>query len=349
MLTVWGLLCARALGRVVPHAALGRLAGLFAALAFVLLPRKRANIQRNLRILLRGNPDRGTPAFERRVRALAWRQMMSYGRVLMDFVLLPQIVSQVHEDTERAPGWEHIDAELAAGRGVVFVTAHFGSWDAAAAAVTKHFPPGTVYAVAEPFANPDLDTLVTRERTETGLGIVPMDDVRRMVRVLRAGHVLGVLVDRPVSSGDGVQVQMFGRPTALPAGAAALALMARCAIVPGYLRRRADGSFEGAILPKIEPVRTGNREADLAATMQLVANSLERIIRRSPHQWYMFRDMWPASEQASPALPAVAGSRPAARRLAASAAVFSALGGASVLGWLGRCLPVAWFGRRMID
>jgi KDO2-lipid IV(A) lauroyltransferase len=104
-----------------------------------------------------------------------------------------------------------------------------------------------------------------------------------------------VLIDRPVTTGDGVTVKMFGRDTILPAGAAALAGMARCPIIPGYLRRRADGRFEGGILPAIEPVRTGNREEDLAATMQQVVAGFETVIRRSPHQWYMFRDMWPTA------------------------------------------------------
>ena len=200
----------------------------------------------------------------------------------------------MREETRDTAGWEHLDRALAQGRGVVFATIHFGSWDAAGAAVAGHCPPGTVFAVAEPFGDPRLDTLVTKERAEYGLGVVPMHDVRRMVKLLRAGNVLGVLIDRPVTSGDGVTVRMFGRDTVLPAGAAALAGMARCPIIPGYLRRRSDGVFEGGILPAIEPVRTGNREADLAATMQQVVASLEGVVRRSPQQWYMFRDMWPA-------------------------------------------------------
>jgi hypothetical protein len=64
------------------------------------------------------------------------------------------------------------------------------------------------------------------------------------------------------------------------------------------LRKRSDGSFEGVVLPPIEPVRTGNRDADVRATMQLVVEHLEKIIRRSPHQWYMFRNMWPAAGEA---------------------------------------------------
>jgi hypothetical protein len=69
----------------------------------------------------------------------------------------------------------------------------------------------------------------------------------------------------------------------------------------GSLHRRDDGRFEGFVMPAVEPVRTGNKAADIAATMQIVAEQLETVIRRSPHQWYMFRDMWPEAAQGAPA------------------------------------------------
>jgi lauroyl/myristoyl acyltransferase len=289
----------RAVCRLAPPTSVRRVATLAVGAGFAMLPAKRAHIRRNMRVVLSGSPNSSSAEVERTARRLAFRQMMGYGHVLVDFVALPRIARRVREETKDTEGWVHLDRALARGRGVVFATIHFGSWDAAGAAVAAHCPPGTVFAVAEPFNDPYLDAMVTKERAEYGLGVVPMHDVRRMVRTLRAGNVLGVLVDRPVTSGDGVTVKMFGRDTVLPAGAAALATMARCPIVPGYLSRRADGSFEGGILPAIDPVRTGNRDADLAATMQQVVAEFEQVIRGSPHQWYMFRDMWPSAPSVS--------------------------------------------------
>jgi lauroyl/myristoyl acyltransferase len=305
---VWHSL--RAACRLAPPTPVRRVVTIATWAGFAALPTKRAHIRRNMRVVLSGSPEPGSGDLERKVRRLAFRQMMSYGHVLVDFVALPRIISRVREETKDTEGWDHLDRALALGRGVVFATIHFGSWDAAGAAVAGHCPPGTVFAVAEPFNDPALDAMVTKERSEYGLGVVPMHDVRRMVRVLRAGNILGVLIDRPVTSGDGVTVRMFGRDTVLPAGAAALAGMARCPIVPGYIRRRANGSFEGGILAAIEPMRTGNRDADLAATMQLVVAEFEKVIRSSPHQWYMFRDMWPTgSARGSAAVKQEAGVR----------------------------------------
>ncbi len=331
----------RAVCRLTPPNSLRRVATLATWAGFAALPAKRAHIRRNMRVVLSGSPEPTTGEVERKARRLAFRQMMSYGHVLVDFVALARIAPQVREDTKDITGWDHLDRALTLGRGVVFATIHFGSWDAAGAAVSGHCPPGTVFAVTEPFNDPVLDAMVTSERAEYGLGVVPMHDVRRMVRVLRAGNILGVLVDRPVTSGDGVTVRMFGRDTVLPAGAAALAGMARCPIIPGYLRRRADGSFEGGILPAIEPVRTGNRDADLAATMQCVVSEFETVIRSSPHQWYMFRDMWPTA----PATGRAAAKRETRMRLAYLNTPAVRIGSLVLAAWWAGRLPIvrsAW-------
>lgn len=335
MLACWGWRLVRALHRYLPESVCRLLAAWATWLGFFFLPAKRATIRRNMRVVLADTPDGGGRRIAWRARALAWRQMAGYGHVVLDFVTLPSLVQKVRADTVDTPGWQYVDAELAAGRGVVFATAHFGSWDAAGAALAAHCGPGKVFAIAEPFANPHLDALITRERAGYGLGAIPMHDPRRMVRTLREGNILGVLVDRPVTSGDGVPVKLFGRQTLLPAGAAALATMARCSILPGYLRRRPDGGFEGEVLPPITPIRTGNREADLAATMQLVVNSLETVIRQAPEQWYMFRDMWAAPE-AERGVP-VRRTLPRLSRWAVPAARY---GSVAVAAWYASRLPV---------
>jgi KDO2-lipid IV(A) lauroyltransferase len=264
-------------------------------LVFFALPAKRANMHRNLRVVLTGSSEYVSSEFERRAKRLAHRSMRSYGQVLADFVMMDRMIPLVQRDTEATPGWEHLDNALAAGRGAIFVTAHYGHWDMAGVAVAHHYP-GRTSAVAENFTHGKLNEMVVSQRSSYGLGVVPMDNVRQMSRVLREGKILGILADRPVTSGEGVSVRFFGKETRFPAGAAVLAQLARCPILVGSLRRRPDGRFEGTISPPIMPVRTGNRESDTAATMQLVVEQLEHVIRRSPHQWYMFRDMWPAGQ-----------------------------------------------------
>jgi Kdo2-lipid IVA lauroyltransferase/acyltransferase len=290
----WGLIIFRYVGAHVPEPVMRFMARFTAGAVFLMLPAKRANVYRNLSVVLAAGSEEAAPTFAKRIRRLGRHSMHGYGEILLDFAAFDRVVERVRRDTLDTEGWEHVDQVLEAGRGAIFVTAHFGHWDMAAAALAHHSP-GKIFAVAETFADRRLNTLVSDIRASYGLGVVPMDNVRQMTRVLRDGNILGILADRPVSSGDGVSVRFFGHRTSFPAGAATLALLARCPILVGSLRRRSDGSFHGLILPPFEPVRGGTRAQDVAATMQLVAGGLERVIRASPSQWYMFRDMWGSS------------------------------------------------------
>jgi len=300
MAMYWGLIFVRFLGRHIPDFILRGAALAVSGAVFLFLPGKRANVFRNLAVVLGGSSTNEPPtAFKKRVCRLARRSMRSYGEVLLDFAAFDRLVDHVRADTADTDGWEYVDEALANGRGAIFVTAHFGHWDMAAVALSHHSP-GLIFAIAESFKHPRLDALVSAMRDSYGLGVVPMENVRLMTRVLRDGHILGILADRPLSSGDGVVVRFFGLETRFPAGAATLAQLARCPILVGGLRRKANGHFHGMILPPIEPVRTGKRAEDIAATMQLVVDGLEQVIRSSPHQWYMFRDMWQSTADPLP-------------------------------------------------
>jgi lauroyl/myristoyl acyltransferase len=277
-----------------------RLAAFLAAwagiLAYLVLPVKRRNMKHNLRVILGA---RVAAVDERRITRLARRSMAAYAGNLLGFFRMSRLLPRVFRDTAYVEGWEHLDRLLAEGRGVIFASLHFGPWDLAGAVLARHCPPGTMFAVAETFADVRLDALVTARRAAYGLGAVRMDDTRQMLRLLRSGKVLGLLVDRPLEGEEGVSVRFFGVETRIPAGAATLALLAKCPILPGFLMQDRRGRFHGGILPPIEPQRTGNRAHDIQTTMQRVVEALEEVVARSPHQWYMFRAMWPLPERPS--------------------------------------------------
>ncbi len=302
MITVWALRGIQRLNQALPSSVLRACAWIVSFLVFVAMPRKRANVHRNMRVVLGIDQRAASLAEMRKVRTLAWRSMLTYGGTLLDFITMERLLPQVYADSEKVTGWEHLEQVLATGRGALFVGGHFGHWDLAGAALARRCPPGSLYAVAEEFTNPQLEAMVMQQRAANGIGIVHMDNVRQMVRVLKDGRVLAILVDRPLSADDGVNVRFFGKETKIPAGAAVLALLARCPILPGYLVRRPDGRFEGAILPPIEPITAGSREAAIAATMQAVAHALEDMISIRPDQWFMFRDMWPVAAPPVPRL-----------------------------------------------
>jgi KDO2-lipid IV(A) lauroyltransferase len=138
--------------------------------------------------------------------------------------------------------------------------------------------------------------LIQRKRREKGINLIPVHDVKQMFRVLKDGGTLTMLFDRPLRSTEGVPVRFFGRLTAVPGGPAVLAMKTGASLLPVYLFRNPDRTFECHIYPPVSWVATGRRDVDAQTIMQRLVDTMQSVVRSRPDQWYMFRNMWPESE-----------------------------------------------------
>jgi KDO2-lipid IV(A) lauroyltransferase len=79
-----------------------------------------------------------------------------------------------------------------------------------------------------------------------------------------------------------------------------LALKTGATILPVYMFRQPDRTFESVVFPPIHPVDTGDRDRDTQSIMQRLMDTMQTVVRERPDQWYMFRPMWP--NEVSPVL-----------------------------------------------
>jgi lauroyl/myristoyl acyltransferase len=263
------------------------LAALAGDLYFWLNPGHSRHAVANMAVALAQHP--ATPA----VRRMARRSFRYYAMYLLDFLRLPSLPPAWGERGILGGGWEHLDAALARGRGVIVVTFHFGSWDRAAAAFSARGYRAN--ALVDTFRPPALDAAIQQARAAHGLTLIPAESgaaLRQVYAGLRRNEIVMLLIDRPQRD-QGTPVTLFGRRTWLPSGPAALALRTGAAVLFGYLLRRPDLlSYQGGFEP-VDVPSTGDRRADEQALMQALADRMERLIQQHPEQWYMFRPMWP--------------------------------------------------------
>ncbi len=188
-------------------------------------------------------------------------------------------------------GLEHMNAGLAAHRGVLAVTGHVGNWELLAAVFAARGYPLTV--VARRVNGKSFDELISRLRTRTGVSAIHRDDpaaLGHIVRVLRAGSVVALLVDQD-TRGPGVFVPFFGRPAHTSPGAAIIALRTRAPVVAVFIERRRHGHHV-----RIEPVygfepAPGRRPSVEELTARITA-AIEEQIRRSPEEWVWWHRRW---------------------------------------------------------
>lgn len=187
-------------------------------------------------------------------------------------------------------GFENLTNALARGKGVIFITAHFGNLDVVGQTFAIRG-----YRVTTPAEHVKPEILYQRivaTRAAKGLTIIPVDGpLLALVRALKRNEIIGLAADLDVTK-SGMVVQFFGAPARLPDGHVRMALRTGAALLPAFSLRLADNTFAAYAEPAIELQRTGDFDADARAGVEQVARVLEKWIGNYPEQWVMFHRLW---------------------------------------------------------
>jgi KDO2-lipid IV(A) lauroyltransferase len=185
---------------------------------------------------------------------------------------------------------------LARGRGMVFVTGHVGNWEILARRVARSGVPNAV--IARRGHDDAMNQLAERFRAEGGVTTLWREDEatgRAIIRTLRSGKALGLLVDQDIRDVQGVFVPFFGRPAHTPRAAADRALRFGVPVVVATIHRRGPRPADGHRLEVVEIPYDGNpadREAEVVRLTAACTAALEAAIRRHPEEWVWMHERW---------------------------------------------------------
>jgi KDO2-lipid IV(A) lauroyltransferase len=267
---------ARVLGALPRRARLGLAAAVSRVAPF---PVERAVVRASLERIRPGL----TPAAYRR---LTRRLFGCFARCFAD--LLSTNRAEVGADGLLAAveGREHLDAALAAGRGLVLLTAHLGNWELAGRLLARRVGrPIHVLVAAED------DAGVARFLRDGGpLRFVTREHpavVVTLLAALRRNEVVAMQGDRALGTRGDLAVEFFGAPAAFPLGPFVLARAAGAPLVPAFCVLRADRRYAITLGAPIAVAPDGE-----AAALRAWVRVLEAQVRRHPEQWFNFFDLW---------------------------------------------------------
>ena len=226
----------------------------------------------------------------------------SLGRQLAELCQFPRYTAENVDDVVVYDGLENYQRAFARGKGVLFVTAHFGGWELSAFAHSLHGHP--VNIVMRPMDNEYLDRMLQHHRTMHGNKVVPKDDfVRGLLAAMKAGETVGILMDTNMTPPQGVFVDFFGIPACTASGLARIALRTDAAVVPGFTIWDGElGKYRLRFDPALELIRTGDLEKDIVANTQLFTKVIEDYVRKYPDQWLWVHRRWKTRPEGQPAL-----------------------------------------------
>jgi len=223
-------------------------------------------------------------------RAIARQAFGHFGRLLMallKFATLTPAAMLARVDIE---GEERARSAYAQGKGVLFVTGHFGYWELQALVHAIRIEP--VAVIGRALDNARLNRLLEDIRQRTGNTVIyRKGTLRRILRTLQAGHGVAVLIDQHIMSPEAIYVDFFQRPAATTSAIAALAIRTGAPVVPVFALPLAHGRFRLIYEHPVEPPR-GEGEAAIREFTQRCTDVLEMYVRRDPHLWLWMHRRW---------------------------------------------------------
>ncbi len=265
--------------RLLPVDWLYAIGGALGSLAYRLDGRHRRVAMRNLEIAYGDELDE---ASRRRIAKGAFRNMVW---IALDVLVIPRLLRR--DNLER---FVEVQAMTEADRvrrehgKVVYVTAHYGSWEilGAGMGVVGH----SFHAVARPMGNRFINDYLIRSRESLGQNIVSKYGViGELIRRLRAGDSLGFVADQDARR-HGVFVDFFGVPCSTIPSPALLAYRFGVPMVVGHARR-VGGRFrfrvdvDAVVLPDLDRPR----DEEVLRMTRLMSDAFEKCIREEPDQY----------------------------------------------------------------
>jgi KDO2-lipid IV(A) lauroyltransferase len=230
---------------------------------------------------------RRSPA-ERRVIVRA--VFAHFGRLLFEFLkfstLSPEkILSRVEFDGE-----ERVRLVYGQGKGVLFITGHFGFWELHAVAHPLRFEP--IGVLARTLDNARLNTLLEEIRQRTGnIVIYRQGSIRKVMRMMAEKHGVAILIDQHISSADAVSVEFFERRAMTTSAVAAMALRTGAPVVPVFALPLGRGRYRLIYEHPVEPPAADSENAVREFT-QRCTDVLEMYVRRHPDLWLWMHRRW---------------------------------------------------------
>ncbi len=198
-------------------------------------------------------------------------------------------------------GGRNLDNALSKGKGVILVSAHFGSFPLLMArlALANYQVTGIMRQMRDNrveqffFVKRDrvkIKTIYTQPRNTC---------VSKTLETLRKNEIVFILLDQNFGTG-GIFVDFFGRKAATATGPVVFAQRTKAALLPCFIIRQKDDTHKIIFEPAMQLEEAGNSEETVLINVQKLTNIIESYIRKYPAEWSWIHRRW--KTQGNPAL-----------------------------------------------
>ncbi|MBL4853470.1 MAG: lysophospholipid acyltransferase family protein [Robiginitomaculum sp.] len=220
----------------------------------------------------------------------SWNRM---GRTFGEFPLLGRIKVFEENSNVEVAGLEILEKLKREKKGAVLISGHFANWELMAAVFSQAKLP--VRVTYRPTNNPYFDKRIRAQRAAYGIELMVAKSgpkgAKELIQALRAGDSVALLNDQKFNAG--LEIPFFGIPAMTAPGPTRLAMQTGAPLIPMSITRTNGANFRVTIHEEIPLANTGNRTADIKATVIKITEFIEDQIRAHPADWFWVHRRWP--------------------------------------------------------
>jgi Kdo2-lipid IVA lauroyltransferase/acyltransferase len=214
----------------------------------------------------------------------------NFGRNIIDFIRIKKYFKSELLPLIQTEGLEHFDKVYGRGRGVIGITGHIGNFELLA--VYFAYKGYKAAVIGREMYDRRLDKILVENRQAMGIENIDTEDSpRKVLRMLKSGAVLGVLIDTDSMRVRSELIPAFGRLSNTPVGQTILGLKTGAGFVPVACVRFGRG-YKIIVKPEIRFERSNNFEKDVYNITKRCTGALEEIINEYRDQWIWIHNRW---------------------------------------------------------
>jgi len=189
-------------------------------------------------------------------------------------------------------GEEHLLNAIKRNKGVILISAHIGNWEMIAPFLSAHFG-SQASMVGRQLRVSIVHRFILRLRTRFGATVIDKEDgMPKMMRAVRQGKILGIMLDQGTKSKMGVKLNFFNRAVTATPAVALLAIRCKSPVIPIFCIREADGRLTIIVESPLNLKRTKDLRFDINTNTQIMMDAIEKAIRVYPEQWFWVHKRW---------------------------------------------------------
>ena len=263
---------------------------------------RRDRARRNLRRVLEWMAANGQGADSYRaaatdakaLEALVRSAFRNHARYNVELARAPRFTAAWVNERLVVENPEEVDAWLTPGRALILIGLHLGAIE-----VPGIFAIHRMHRIVSPMetiANARVQRYIFSTRDTIGIKIVTLEAAGgELLAALRRNEAVGLVADRDLT-GAGIEVELFGARTKIPAGPVLLAAETGAPTYMSAVRRVGPGRYRGRVRQLPPPAGANRRERSRAMARE-EARLFEQFIIDAPEQWLaLFHPIWPDLE-----------------------------------------------------